>query len=144
MRIASLLLTGFLVAAAPSSAKTLCGQLGDPDGRFFVIYKVKTKIGAIGPVHGYFITPAGGGTPFSGHYSVVTDDQILLTTSDGTGTGGFGPATNLRNWSAPIGPDDGNGTQYGTQVNEGATAAITTTSTSFEDCKNVPKFGLDN
>jgi hypothetical protein len=138
------LAAAILAAAAPSAAKTLCGQLGDPDGRFYVLYKVKTKVGTIAPVHGYFITPAGAGTPFSGHYSVVSDDELYLTTSDGSGTSGFGAATNLRNWSAPLSATAGNGNHYGTQVNEAVTSAIVSTSTSFEECKNVPKFGLAN
>jgi hypothetical protein len=145
MKIRAVTLSAAMLAsAAPSGAKTVCGQLGDPDGRFYVIFKVKTKVGTIAPVHGYFITQAGVGTPFSGHYSVGNADRITLTTSDGSEPTGFGPATNLRNWEAPSHAAGGDGNHYGTLVNEGTTSTIPSTSTSFEDCRNVPKFGLDN
>jgi hypothetical protein len=135
-----------LGAAAPSGAKTVCGQFGDPDGRFFVLAKVKTKVGSLGPVVGYLITPAGIGTPFSGHYSVVSDDRIFVSASDGAGQEGVSSVTNLRNWSAPFAADTGNGTQYGARVDgQGQTVTpIQATSVSFEDCKNVPKFGVSN
>jgi hypothetical protein len=145
MRTALLFLATLLLAAEPGGAKTVCGQLGDPDGRFYVIYKVKTKVGALGPVHGYFITQAGVGIPFSGHYSVQPDGRLRLTTSD-AGSPGVAPATNLRNWTAPVAAGDENGNQVGTNVDGdlGTVSEIAATSTSFEPCANVPKFGSSN
>jgi hypothetical protein len=146
MRILAATAAALLLAAAPSSAKTVCGQLGDPDGRFYVLFKVKTKHGALGPVVGYFVTQAGTGTPFSGHYSVPGEGVLFVTSTDGSGTSGFGSGVNLRNWSAPISADAANGTHFGAAVNgqNEAVTEITSTSTSFEDCKNVPKFAASN
>jgi hypothetical protein len=136
MRVRTLVVVAaLLLASVPSGANTLCGQLGDPDGRFFVIYKVKTKLGSLGPVHGYFITEAGVGTPFSGHYGVTAEDYIVLTTSDGSGANGFSAATNFRNWSVPIGPDVSNGSHYGTQANGDITLTIVPTSTSSKSAR---------
>jgi hypothetical protein len=137
-------IAALLGIALPSGAKTVCGQFGDPDGRFYVLEKVKTKNGAHGSVVGYLITEAGEGTPFSGSYFIFGGSEIWVAATEGVGQGGFGAAARFRNWSAPISADTGNGQQYVVQVNgtAGTVTELPTTSTSFEDCKNVPKFGV--
>ena len=142
MRIGTLMLVAALLATAtPSGAKSVCGKLGDPDGRFYVILKVKTKVGTVAPALGYFVTPAGVSTTFSGHYSMTSVDTLILTTLDGLGANG-GEGTNLRNWSASTTAAAGEGAAYGTNVNGAVTTEIPPLTTTFLACSNVPKFGV--
>ena len=142
-RAAALAAAGLLAAAAPAAAKTVCGQFGDPDGRFFVLNKVKTKVGSYGHLSGYFITPAGTATPFSGHYAVFSASRILVTAIEGVHQTGFGPGFTVYNFEAFLTDDGSTSNRYAvrTDGNTETVQGVATTSTSFESCKNVPKFG---
>lgn len=142
--LAGAVFAALLGSGVSASAKTVCGQFGDPDGRFYVLERVKTKTGSHGPLIGYLVSDAGQRVPFSGHYAVFSGSWILVHAAEGPGSTGFGATTRLRNWEAPIRADVPNSAMYGSAVDGNAVAEIPSTSTSFEDCKNVPKFKTPN
>jgi|GEM_PF-3740331 len=128
--------------STPSAAKKLCGTLsGAGETRFYLLEKVKTKPGSYGPVHGYFVTASGQSAPFSGHYAMYGGDSVLVSVSEGVSSSGFGFATRLHNFDAPL-SEGPTGSDYPTLVdgNSEGVFELEITSTQWVDCDDVPPF----
>jgi hypothetical protein len=139
MALAAVVLAGLLGGASPSTGKTVCGTLGDANDRFYVIEKIRTKVGARGLVSGYFIS-TGNSSPFSGHYAVFVEGVVFVSVSEGFSRNGFVNATTFHSFSAPLAEAE-TGTGYATRIDgiNDTVAGLTPTTTAWVDCKTVPK-----
>lgn len=137
------LLTLLLLAAHSAGAKTLCGAL-DPTTPFpfYVLEKVKTKIGSHGTASGYLVNADGtASAPFSASYAVYNGVYVNVSATWGTTQGYFGYATWTMNFGAPY--LEGTEAQAYLTVVDGFDGSITdggTVEVAWADCKDVPKF----
>jgi hypothetical protein len=139
MRGAIVLAAAILGFAAPAAGKNLCGRF-DTDQRFFLLEKVKTKLGAHGPVTGY-LTDGTDSWPIYGTYGVYTTLVMTVSANEAFGRLGFGAQLIVHNWTAPL----ASGTQ-GTRASliaDGAAGTLNdfpADTVTWVDCKTVPKF----
>lgn len=137
------LLTLLLLAASSAGAKTICGAL-DPTipFPFFVLEKVKTKIGSHGIASGYLVNADGtDSAPFSASWAVYNDVYVNVSATWGTTQGYFGYPVWTFNFGAPI-AEGGTAGGYMTLVDgfDGSITNIGTFDVAWADCKEVPKF----
>ena len=137
------LLALLLLSAHSAGAKTICGAL-DPTTPFpfYVLEKVKTKLGSHGTASGYLVNADGTeSAPFSASYAVYNDVYVNASATWGTTQGYFGYVTWTFNFGAPfvegataggyLTVTDG----FDETVSDGGTVDV-----DWVDCKDVPKF----
>jgi hypothetical protein len=132
-----------LLIAPAAHAKTICGAL-DPTSPFpfYVLEKVKTKIGSHGAAHGYLVNADGtDSAPFSTSWAVYNDQYVNVSATWGTTQGYFGYPVWTFNFGAPF-TDGGTAGGYMTLVDgfDGSITNIGTFDVAWADCKDVPKF----
>jgi hypothetical protein len=138
-----LLLLSLLLLTSSAGAKTICGSL-DPTAPFpyYVLEKVKTKIGSHGTAGGYLVNADGtASAPFAASYAVYNDVYVNVAATWGTTQGYFGYPVWTFNFGAPI-AESGTAGGYMTVV-DGFNGSITNAGTfdvAWTDCKEVPKF----
>ena len=138
-----LLLLTFLLLASSAGAKTLCGSL-DPTTPFpyFVLEKVKTKIGSHGTAGGYLVNADGtDSAPFSASYAVYNDVYVNVSATWGTTQGYYGYPVWTFNFGVPI-AEGGTAGGYMTHVDgfDGSITNIGFFDVAWADCEDVPKF----
>jgi hypothetical protein len=138
-----LLLALLLVTAPSAGAKTICGAL-DPvtPFPFYVLEKVKTKLGSHGTASGYLVNADGTeSAPFSASYAVYNDVYVHVSATWGTTQGYFGYVTRTFNFGAPFleGATAG-GYLTVTDGFDGTVSDGGTFDVDWADCKDVPKF----
>jgi hypothetical protein len=134
-------------SAAPSAAKTLCGSLEPAtnfDFRYYVLEKVKTKIGSHGIVSGYLVSEDGTtSAPFAASYAVYSDVYANVSASWGTTQVFYGYPVWHLNFGAPLIEEAPTTGQAYMSVVDGLAGTVSDGSqfeTTWADCKVVPKF----
>jgi hypothetical protein len=133
-------------SAAPTAAKTLCGSLEPAtnfDFRYYVLEKVKTKIGSHGIVSGYLVSEDGTvSAPFAASYAVYSEFYLQVAASWGTTQAFYGYPVWHLNFGAPLTEDVAPGQAYMSIVDglDGTVSDGSQFETTWADCKAVPKF----